>query len=230
MTNKPPHYNDLYEALLLEYASGTLNEIKSVLVASHLTFHPRARQIVARYEAVAGGMLNNECDPVDMSLSALENTLKRLNDPKDIQKRMTCAPIDDSMPHHDLNIPHDLCDYVALKCPRPRWRNLSGRAAQYTKITSASNKEESLKILRISEGIELPAHTHQSSCMILVLEGQLRYQDYYFERGEFIYIEAEHSHIIQSGKDQNCTCAMVSNKPVRFENKTRQLLNLLFKF
>lgn len=219
-----------YETLLMEYASGTLDEIMSVLVATHLTLHPEARKRVRQYESIAGSLIKDQCDPVSMSVDALSNVLSRMDDAVDYRKRTACAPVDNSMPHHDLNIPHDLCDFIMLRRPRLRWHNLKSRCVQYTKITSGSSRELSLRILRMDSGTCMPTGLTQDDGYMLVLDGVVQFDGQDYHPGEVFYYDRDTSFCIEAIGDVNCTCAMVSKKPVMFNGARMKFLNLFLRF
>ena len=54
------------EEILLDYASGSLNEVWSLAVATHLSLCPQSRQIVSDMEAI-GGKLLSEIDDISVS-------------------------------------------------------------------------------------------------------------------------------------------------------------------
>ena len=62
---------DLYHALLMEYANGCLDEGQSLIIAAHVALSPSARKTVAQYESVGGAMLDDCCGKVAMTKDAL---------------------------------------------------------------------------------------------------------------------------------------------------------------
>ena len=65
--------NETYHSLLIDYASGSLDEAHSLLVAAHIALSPNARRIVQEYESIAGGLLHECCAPVSMCEEALQS-------------------------------------------------------------------------------------------------------------------------------------------------------------
>ena len=74
---KPNHHPN--SALLMAYASGSLTEAFSLVVASHLSFCQECQQKVNDAEMI-GGALIDDLDPCNVNMSSLDQILSKLDD------------------------------------------------------------------------------------------------------------------------------------------------------
>ena len=57
---------ETYQALLMEYVAGALDQAQSLIVSAHITMSPRGREIARACECVGGALLEKRCEPVAM--------------------------------------------------------------------------------------------------------------------------------------------------------------------
>jgi putative transcriptional regulator len=160
---RPAHHPDA--GALLDYAAGAASEAAGVMIASHLALCPACRGEVARLEALGGAMLD-ELTPTPLETAALDNLLRRLDDPDTTPEP---APTKSAAPESALLLPQPLRDYVGDTGALP-WRKLGGGVDE-VEIAHAAGKGEHLRLLRIKAGSAVPRHTHHGNEMVMVLAG-----------------------------------------------------------
>ena len=79
MNTTPRHHPS--EDMLLEYATGSMNEQASVLIATHLALCPMCREKVRAMESV-GGALIDEIEPALVGSDARQNVMAMLDQPE----------------------------------------------------------------------------------------------------------------------------------------------------
>src|SRR5262245_21484636 len=127
---------------LVAYASGTLSEAATVLVASHLTLCPRCRAETRRMEAVGGALLD-DLPPVPMA-DGLAHMLKRLDEEAEPEPAVTVAPDAEA-----CVLPRPLLHYVGVDSGgRLPWRRILGVDTVPLKTTG----RQVARLLRIPSG------------------------------------------------------------------------------
>ena len=118
MSNVTHHLTD---ALLMSYASGTLEEAFSLVVASHISLCDECRARLESYEAVGGALIDETSEQAAVSEDALEAVMAKID----------AAPvIEVSRPRADRIFPVPLQDYVGGDLDDVRWRPVGGGVRQ----------------------------------------------------------------------------------------------------
>lgn len=189
------------EALLAAYAAGNLPEALSVVVATHLSFCDECRANVAAHEAI-GGFLLDSTDPIELSSGSLEAAIEKI-------KAKT------QMDHPLGEVPLPLSRYVGHRYGDLKWRGIGGGVSQILLDTKGS---ESVRMLRIPGGMELPDHGHRGLELTLVLKGAFYDGDDRFGPGDIEVAddEVEHTPIAEEGQD--CICLAAQEGQLKFKS------------
>lgn len=199
------------DELLLEYATGALEEGWSMAVATHLALCPHCRQRLSCMEDTGGALLEalpNAASASDDSWAALK---ARLNAPKP-------APKSETVPKASSPVfPQPLRDYIGADMDQLKWKPLGLGAYHYPIRTG--NPDIYVRLLRIPAGKPVPEHSHRGRELTLVLKGSFRDHNGHFGRGDFEETDEtiEHQPIASAGED--CICLAVTDAPLRFKSR-----------
>lgn len=176
--------NDTYHSLLLDYASGALDEAHALLIAAHIALSPNARRIVHEYESIGGGLLQECCQTVAMTEKALQSVLDRLDDCITEE----CKKAKSAYEGAEAEIlPACLRTYITFEHQTLPWhKNKAGLQA----ITVNTQCRESIaELVRIKNGGKLPQS--QTYEITLVLDGAFHDGGQIYSRGDIVILHDE---------------------------------------
>lgn len=177
-----PQHHPSAEVLAL-HAAGNMRPGFDVVVAAHLQACPACRADLASLERV-GGQLISEIDPVAMDENALAATLARLDAP---------APVPPS--------PKGLGDL--LSNARRRW---VAPGVWSARVETPHYRDDRVYLLRVAPGARTARHTHSGAEFTQVLEGALDDGGTIYRAGDFVELDAEHTHRPVVHGNQACLC------------------------
>ena len=149
----PRHHPD--DALLLAHAAGGLDGAMSLILATHLTFCRRCRQLVRRQEQLGGALLE-DLPPVAMEEAALDRILARLDE--------AVAP-SAAQPSND-NTPAPLRTALGHDLSQARWRRMGPKLGY---LTLYRDGPVAVRLLRGAPGTDVGRHSHAGAEYTLVL-------------------------------------------------------------
>lgn len=201
--------------MLLDYASGSLEEEPSLVVAAHLAFCELCRDEVRSLETL-GGTLLEEAGETEMETGALDAVLDRLDSP--------AAADEDAAPRiADPVLPGPIARYVGTGLDGLRWKRVGPRVEEA--LLATTNAKFKTSLLRIKPGTAIPSHTHGGREYTLVLKGGIVDDDCHYRRGDLMFADPEHEHRPVAAEDEECICLAVLDAPVRFTGFFTRLLN-----
>lgn len=215
----------LSDALLLNYASGSLSEGWAMGVATHLALCPHCRARLADAEMLGGAMLET-IDCSDVSSSSWENVRNRITQTSDIPQ---AKPSKQSYAnnHQQNGLPQPLRAYLGCDFDDLKWRSL-GRGAYYIPVTTG-DKTTNIRLLRIPAGKPVPEHGHGGSELTLVLRGSFIDGEDVFSRGDVEEAGSELVHQPVATGDTDCICLIITDAPLRFTNWFLRLVQPVLK-
>ncbi|MEM6781392.1 MAG: ChrR family anti-sigma-E factor [Pseudomonadota bacterium] len=209
-----------YEALLMDYAAGTLNEAQSLIVASHLTLSPFARRIVEDCEAIGGSLLDCQCDPIAMKSDSLADVLDRLESEQE---------------EKDEPVAHSTCEMLdSMKLPRPvqnyiheteylPWKKVYPGMQSYEIKTKCRNSK--VRLLKIDPGTKTPEHSHAGTEITLMIDGAAHDESGTYSRGDLIVMDERITHQPVADEKMGCFCLVVNSDPIRLTGWMGKILN-----
>jgi len=214
---------DEVELLLLEYASGALDEALSLLVAAYVTLSPQARQTLAHCEALGGALIESGCAPVAMNRDSLAAVMARIETGTATPPQSTAAAIrTDYIKGKHLPLP--LCRHLSTCGEKARWRRLPGMKMMNIPTRSADYQ---LMLLQIAPGGKTSHHSHHGQEITLVLDGAFTDARATYRTGELALCGSETAHAPVACPEQGCICIVALNSPLAFSNPVIRLLNRL---
>ena len=199
-----PHHHP-EEAVLLDYAAGSLDPSFELIVATHLSLCPRCRRIVGDIERAAGAAIEH-LPPQDIPSGVLDTLLNRLNDEPQIGVEVTPAPL---TPPSRLPMP--LRDFLAGDLEHLNWHGVGGVEIHPIKKTDTGTRTY---LMRIAGGARMPKHTHAGMEMTLVLEGGFSDAMGAYNRGDLSQTDDDHTHSPVADPD-GCICLIVTQNRLR---------------
>ena len=193
---------------LLAYASGTLTEGFSLVVAAHLAYCPRCRNNLAEAEAL-GGELMAELPPVSMETNSLHQVWKHIE---------AAPPIKLPKPpkySKDTELPAVLSTYLDASLDSIRWRTLVPGIRHYP-LSGINSGRGSVRLLSIASGMTIPQHTHRGSEMALILKGAYADEIGHFKRGDLAEMDETVHHQPVVDAEEPCICLMASDERICF--------------
>lgn len=203
---RPAHHPS--EALLLEYAAGTLVEAVSLVVAAHAELCPDCAAAIADAEAI-GGELLDAVEPVDMEPGSLDAVMARIV----LEDRTAALHRAAAPPEPDLGfpLPRALRACVAAS---GGWRWVAPGVRQMSLMRDEAGGW--LRLLRVSPGAWLPRHGHGNLEATLVLQGGFADEGGRYAPGDMAEVDADVSHkpVVDPGED--CVCLVGFDRPLQF--------------
>ncbi len=197
---------------LAAFASGTLDESRALVVAAHVALCPRCRDIVHRFEAV-GGELLDRVEPTAMRPDALERTLARIN------PAAVAAPVSEPRPTMGGDdLPAPLSQYELGP-----WRRV-GFGVQWRSVGVPAEEGSRVFMLKAEPGVHLPHHKHTGTEWTCVFRGAFRHQLGRFGPGDFDEADEtmEHHPTVDAGEP--CICLVALQGSIELQSWTGKLL------
>jgi putative transcriptional regulator len=203
------------DTTLAAFASGTLDEARALVVATHLSGCPQCRDAVRTFESVGGALLDAAA-PADMSAGALDRAMAKLGE-------------SEAVPPPRL----DLAAAEALPAPLSHyamgpWRWL-GRGIEWRAVDVPSNDAVRVFMLKAAPGTKLPKHRHTGTEWTCVFQGAFRHQLGRFGAGDFDEADesVEHHPVVEEG--ETCICLVALQGSIELQGFFGRLLQPLVR-
>ncbi|PMO41336.1 transcriptional regulator [Vibrio sp. 10N.222.52.B12] len=215
--NKHPD-NNLLEA----YASGSIDAVSGLVVATHLETCSKCRAYVNQLEAAqADVVIESSVMEYDVEFDSMFNDI------------ITAVPKSDSIIIKDVARVAVAGKDFKLPKTLSRFSDLVGEWKSYGgKVYSAQidlGEDARVNLMYISEDVRIPQHTHKGQESTLVLHGGFSDEDGYYEVGDVLVRDAsvKHSPFTKAGED--CLCLTVLTEPMIFTQGVARIFNLFGK-
>lgn len=201
------------DSWLIGYAAGSTSESESLVIASHLTFCSRCRDIVATAEAVGGVLLEN-LPPVEIGLQVPDlATLQQLN----VQPQ---AALENFATDEDL-LPAPLARYTSQRIDDIAWKRIT-KGLWHTELLT-DRKGATARLYRITPGRSLPEHGHDGEELTLVLTGAYHDEVGRFGQGDLAELDHEVVHRPVAEDLGECIALAVNKAPIRLTSLVGQM-------
>jgi len=202
------------DATLAAFAAGTLNEARSLVVATHLSLCATCRQAVRAFEHVGGALLD-AATPTAMSAGALARATAALGQPE------TIAPVRRDPRAGDLPAP--LAQYELGS-----WRWI-GRGVQWRSVAVDSTENCRVFMLKAAPGTRLPRHRHSGTEWTCVFDGAFRHDLGRYGPGDFDEADesVEHNPVVEDGVP--CICLVALQGSIELQGWLGRLLQPLIR-
>lgn len=198
------------DELLMAYEAGSLAEGWSLAVATHLSFCPECRDRARAAEAVGGALLD-AIETAPVTDSTFDEILARIEAPQD-----RASPAVVEQPATKDNVPSPLRSYVGADLDAIAWKRIG--TAGHQALIPTSDRETTVRLLRIPAGSPVPEHGHRGLELTVVLRGTLIDGEEWFAVGEIEEADSDLEHTPCAGTEEDCICLAVTDAPLRFRS------------
>jgi putative transcriptional regulator len=204
------------DALLAQYASGSLSPALHGLVAAHLAIKPDNRGFVGALEDLGA----QEIDAV--APTSIRNRDSRL-------AAIFAAPQDKirAQSASDKIIPAPLADFIGMSLENVPWRTVLPGIREYH-VPHAEKAGGEASLLWIKPGRIMPAHTHEGTEVTLVLKGGFSDPSGHYRRGDIAFADSDIDHRPRADEDEDCVCFAVTDAPLRLTGPFGRIVQRLF--
>ncbi|CAH1595039.1 Putative transcriptional activator ChrR [Vibrio jasicida] len=215
--NKHPD-NNLLEA----YASGSIDAVSGLVVATHLETCSKCRAYVNQLEAAqADVVIESSVMEYDVEFDSMFNDIITAETKSDSIILKDVARV--AVAGRDFKLPKTLSRFSDLV---GEWKSYGG------KVYSAQidlGEDARVNLMYISEDVRIPQHTHKGQESTLVLHGGFSDEDGHYEVGDVLVRDAsvKHSPFTKAGED--CLCLTVLTEPMIFTQGVARIFNLFGK-
>ncbi|WP_104028118.1 ChrR family anti-sigma-E factor [Vibrio jasicida] len=215
--NKHPD-NNLLEA----YASGSIDAVSGLVVATHLETCSKCRAYVNQLEAAqADVVIESSVMEYDVEFDSMFNDIITAEPKSDSIIIKDVARV--AVAGRDFKLPKTLSRFSDLV---GEWKSYGG------KVYSAQidlGEDARVNLMYISEDVRIPQHTHKGQESTLVLHGGFSDEDGHYEVGDVLVRDAsvKHSPFTKAGED--CLCLTVLTEPMIFTQGVARIFNLFGK-
>ena len=187
---------------LAEFAAGTLDEGRSLVVAAHLSMCAACRGVVAAFEAVGGHMLES-IEPVALSEGAAARALAAIDSEPPraaAAARPAVRPV--WQPEQQTLLGYDLGP----------WRWVSP-GLHYRSVKTPQSGDTRVFMLKAVPGLKIPQHVHTGTELTCVLAGAFIHEGGRFAAGDCDDADQDDAHnpVIDDGDVCICLVAMQGN-------------------
>jgi putative transcriptional regulator len=203
------------EATLAEFANGTLDEGRRVVIAQHVMRCQACRDLIAAFECAGGEMLEN-IEPAPMAADASAKALARV-------ASVTQEP---AVPaQRDVSADQDKIGGY----PLGPWRWVAP-GLQYRSVgVPASETAARVFMLKAAPGIKLPPHRHTGTELTTVLSGAFIHEGGRYGAGDCDDADMDdlHSPVVDTG--EVCICLVAMEGGIKLNSMLGRLLQPLIR-
>ncbi len=220
MKNLIAHSQSYSEALLYDYAMGTLDESQSLIMATYLTLSPQARQYMKLCENIGGAILEEIADPVALAPAAFDRVMQRLQN-----TQLQTNPLDkadaQAIEWQGLSVPQPLKPY--LHSHDVRFKTVF-HGLDVAQIPTRCKKSQA-QLMRLAPRTAVLDHTHEGLEINLVLKGAFHDEYGVYKSGDLIITDGQIQHCPVSDEIEGCVCLVVTTAPLRLTGWVGRFLN-----
>ena len=221
-------------ATLMSFASGSLPEALSAVVATHVAMCRLCGDEVARLERV-GALLLADLQPVAMSGPRPNVSLASLRHTPPLLRTTTGAPSAAAAPgpaarRNIATLPPSLARLAGAETLDDiAWRRL-GPGLWHKPLALSPAAGGDLRMIRVGSGRTMPEHGHGGTELTLVLEGTYRDDVGCFQWGDVADLDEDTQHQPVADVETGCVCLIASERRARFKGVLARLLQPLTGF
>jgi putative transcriptional regulator len=203
------------DALLADFAAGSLSPPLHALIGAHLDLSPQSRRFVDDLEALRAAEVLSVPAPLSRSDAMLEAIFGSLD-----------APAQDVQTSVDAVFTPSLRDFIGVGSSDVPWRNVLPGVKEY--LVSDGDGIEA-RLYWIKPGRKMPSHTHDGDEVTLVLKGGFSDVSGHYRRGDVAIADEDLDHKPVADDDEDCICFAVTNAPLRLTGPVGKLIQTLFR-
>ncbi len=201
------------DALMLDYAAGTMSPALELAIATHLTFCPHCRNTSRLMDSV-GGQLLVEAAGTASSVLSFDRVMARIS----VEQVSASAVAEPDR----VVFPRALRDALGSDLEGVPWKRLGMGAYHY--VIPVNDPAATARLLRIPAGRPVPVHTHKGTELTVVLCGAFSDATGSYGRGDLQEADDTLLHQPHAAPAEDCVCLAVTQEPLRFESWAARLV------
>lgn len=200
------HHAD--DATLMSYASGSLSEALSAVVASHVAMCQLCRDELATMDDIGAMLLAGLPNSALLSAPPRAPDLAKLTSDEGDH---VLAAIE-----HAGDVPRPLSRIVGSDLSSVQWKRL-GFGVWHLPLALSEGAKGDLRLIKVAPGQAMPEHGHGGSELSLILAGS--YTDHMgrFGRGDLADLDGGVEHQPLADAQAGCICLIASEQKARFK-------------
>ena len=206
------------DTTLAAFASGTLDEARALVLATHLSLCRQCRDAVRTFESVGGALLES-IEPAPITAGALDRAMAKLGQVAEqvVEQAEAAAPVRRDLAGTDT-LPAPLSHYAMGP-----WRWL-GRGIAWRSVDVPSDDAVRVFMLKAAPGTKLPKHRHTGTEWTCVFQGAFRHQLGRYGAGDFDEADesVEHHPMVEDG--DTCICLVALQGSIELQGFLGRLL------
>lgn len=208
------------DTTLAQFAGGTLDPARAVVVAAHLSLCPHCRGGVLAFEHVGGALLATQ-PPEPMSAGALQRALAQLPDQQGAARPSIAPAV--AQETADESLPPVLAPYALGS-----WRWI-GPGVRWRAVDVPSDDGVRVFMLKATPGTRLPRHRHTGTEWTCVFQGAFRHGLGRYGAGDFDEADetVEHHPVVEDGEP--CICLVALQGTIALQSVVGRLLQPLIR-
>ena len=205
--------------LVVDYATGSLAEAESLLVATHASMCGECRARIASVEAIGAAMLDvaEEAVVSDEAFASVIAKISSAND-DDAESR----PVVDLDTETRRLVPPPLRPLLGASLSALKWRR-AGRGIKKAELPDYGDHRVAL--LEIRAGQKVPTHTHSGTEYTLVLSGAFSDGRSSYRAGDVALADSSIDHAPVADADAPCLCLTIQDGGTRLTGPIGRFLN-----
>jgi putative transcriptional regulator len=198
------------ESTLASFVAGTLDEARSVVVATHVSLCAQCRRTMGAFEGIGGALLQ-AMPATALRADAFERAMARIEAGDELKAPSVPQAVEAGLPA--TLAPYDLGP----------WRRIGG-GVWWRSIDVSANDDVRVFMLKANPGTRLPHHRHSGSEWTCVIEGAFRHDLGRYGPGDFDEADdsVEHKPFIEDGPP--CVCLVALQGRIEFQSWLGRLI------
>jgi len=209
-------HNQMLDALLLDYTTGSLSRPLELLVETHIAMNPQSARTMQMLLKL-GGVLLEDIEPVSMSEDALSNVMRQIEENNVVEAQSPQA--------ENLASMHPIQRFLPSKNCKKSWRRIGIGVSEH--IVDFGDNLGKASFYRIAPGRSVPSHHHEGAEITLVLEGGFTDEFGSYGPGDISIHEAGSEHQPVADNDGECIVFAVSEGNIRLTGPLGRVISMI---
>ncbi len=203
--------------LLEAYASGSIDAVSGLVVATHLETCSKCRDFVNQTE---GAQANEVSDLSCVYVPEFEQMFNNIIAAPPIRDHIVVRELEKvSVAGKSFELPKTLARFADLV---GAWKCYGGKVYS-APIDLGENAR--VNLMYIGEDVRIPQHTHKGLESTLVLHGGFSDEDGEYAEGDFMIRDANVKHSPYTKTGEDCLCLTVLTEPMLFTQGVARIFN-----
>ncbi|MFA0995262.1 MULTISPECIES: ChrR family anti-sigma-E factor [Pseudomonas syringae group] len=216
----PLHHPD--DATLISYAAGALSQVIALVTAAHLERCAECRSRLRQAEQIGGVLIQQPISRV-VPLNSRMAMLARLDEQDtSVDSAVHAMPA----ANHDPDLlPHCMHVHFGRHLSTLKWKTL---IPGVQRVSAKGIEQGNLMLLKISPGVSMPVHSHESGEMTMVLKGAYHDVQGEFGLNDVADLDSHIHHQPIAYPDRECICVLAAESKLRFHGWMARMMQPFF--